>query len=182
MIRRLVFSVTAMLLGWALGQAGSPYAPSPYVAVSGEALALRPDGGFVVAGVRREPAAEGGVRPGADLFLAWLDATGALERLVVFGGEGDERLGSVALDDTGAVCLAGSTTGTLPGATGEGAQFVAKLAPAGEVAWVRQWHGGADAYPAVVALAADGELLVAGSTATGEGAEGFFRDPGFHPY
>jgi hypothetical protein len=183
MKRNLGYLLMVMLVSWAAAQQESPYTPSPYAAVSGQAIAVRADGGLVVTGLIREPLASKNQAGTESIFVAWLSAEGDIERLARFGTEeGAERVGSAALAADGSLFLAGKTTGAFSGAVGTGMQFIAKITPAGEMAWVRQLHGGESAIPAVAGIGEKGEVYLAGSIANGKGVDGFRRSPGFHPY
>jgi hypothetical protein len=78
-----------------------------------EALAAAPSGGVWVAGTTRSDdfplvgAAQEARNGPSDLFLAKIDASGALVASTYLGGSGEDVLGGLAVDASGAVVLAG---------------------------------------------------------------------------
>ncbi len=87
----------------------------------GQAIALRPGGGFVIGGcfsvaVDFDPGKEVdfGVAAGRqDAFVAWYDKDRAFERQVTFGAEGIDQVmdGCLAVDDSDATYVAGEISG-----------------------------------------------------------------------
>ena len=178
----LMIILAVLYSPWAIAQRENLYAPSTYAATSGQAIAFRPNGSLIVAGVIRDPLAQHYTDGFEDIFLAWLDTDGNIERTMRFGSEGIDRLGTISVDPHGNIYVAGDTTGKLPGSEGTGTQFIAKVSPDAELVWIRQQHGGPTADPAVTVVSRPTEILVAGSLLNGEGTNQVPRSPGFHPY
>jgi hypothetical protein len=123
-----------------------------------EAASIRQtsDGGFIVAGSTAMPDTEQG-----DLWLAKLDATGVMEWQTTYGGNQDDRAGSVWQTVDGGYLVVGTTESF--GAGGKDI-WILKLSPTGTVEWQRS-YGGVTADTAECACpTADGGLIVAGST------------------
>jgi hypothetical protein len=125
------------------------------------------DGVILVAGITQGSQGQQPSQGGLDAFIAWLSPDGRLERVLQFGTSGDERVGSLILDEQENIYVAGDTTGSLPFASGEGAQFVVKFSPDGELLWARSLGGDLSYAPPVIALDGAGALVVAGSQPNG---------------
>jgi hypothetical protein len=134
-------------------QLGSP--ASDY----GWAVAAGPDGAYVAGyttGVLPGQASGGG----ADAFVAKYDPAGALLWSRQFGSAAFDFAHGVAVG-SGAVYVVGQTHGALPGqaSAGLGDGFVAKLDPAGELLWTRQFGSAEVDLAYAVAVGAEGALV-----------------------
>lgn len=108
----------------------------------------------------------GGAQQGVtDAFLAAYSAAGeALWVRQLGSAEADASSGVSAASD-GAVFIAGSTSGALDGAAlGFGDAFVSKYSSAGDLVWTRQLGTSQPDAASSVSTAANGDVLVAGST------------------
>ncbi len=91
-------------------------------------------------------------------------AAGATKWLEQFGGPASDGGGSVATGPSGAIYVAGSTSGTLGNASSGGQDVVlAKLDGSGKRAWVRQFGTAGADWASAVAVGQDGAIYVAGS-------------------
>jgi beta-propeller repeat-containing protein len=103
---------------------------------------------------------------GFDAFVRKYDPDGQEVWTRQFGGGGGETAWGVAVDDTGATYLVGSTGGALPGQTTAGLfdAFVRKYDPDGQELWTRQF--GTPHFDGARGVAFDpiGNLLVVGNT------------------
>jgi hypothetical protein len=101
-----------------------------------------------------------------DIFLAKLDPTGATSWIRQVGSAGYDCGFAVAIDPAGNVFVAGSTDGAFPGSTNAGGADVllVKFAPDGTTLWARQLGSADYEYAHAVAVDADGNAFVAGST------------------
>ena len=132
-------------------------------------VAALSDGGVLAAGyTNRDLDGRHAGNTADDAFVARFSSTGALVWLTQFGvaGIADRAYGLAAGPDGGAY-LAGYTKGALDGANaGDKDAFVARVAPDGQLSWVRQLGGvGEDKAFGVAADA--GGVYVAGSTPAG---------------
>ncbi len=147
-----------------------------------DAAAL-PDGGLVVAGDyagtltagKRSASARGG-----DGFVAWLDGAGAPQRLLSFGGAGEDRATAVAVTADGSVAVAGQVGGSvlldeIPlGRDGATTGFVGVIGADGHWRWALALESNDPAYVADLAFTDDGQL-VAGGFFTGSVSLGEIR-------
>jgi hypothetical protein len=103
---------------------------------------------------------------GMDAFLAKYNSTGVRQWTKLLGSEGDEVAYSVAADRSGAVYVAGSTSGSLGGNPNAGGMdaFLAKYDSAGVRQWTRLLGSEGDAAAHGVAVDSSGAVYVAGFT------------------
>jgi hypothetical protein len=108
---------------------------------------------------------------GEDAFALLLDASGAVEWLVGFGDDKDQRGLRVAFDPSGDVVVAGEFAGTMMGLTAavNPDVFVAKLSgQQGDTLWSRRFGAAmADELLAALDVAADGSIALGGGYTTG---------------
>lgn len=172
---------------------------STYLGAAGDdlprAVAVDVDGNVIVAGSTSGggfPTTAGALQPTpggwVDAFVAKLDASGRrLLHATFFGGSSLDIAYAVAVDDGGAITVAGSTlSANFPvsanafdrsygGGAMDGDVFVARFdATLGTLAWSTFLGGSADERAMAVAVAPSGEVVVAGSTAS----TGFPTTPG----
>lgn len=139
---------------------------------SGLAVAAAAGGSVWVSGMFQGDVAFGDrllrARSGRDAFLLRLDAAGRVAAAVALGGPRDDTGTSIAVTEGGSVFWLGrfEESAVLDGRTveattaGEPGLFVARVAPSGEVAWIR----GLDAEQgAGIAAAARGGAIVGGA-------------------
>jgi hypothetical protein len=102
----------------------------------------------------------------ADAFLRTYDAAGTVAWQAQFGTEAWDEARAVAVDADGRVTVVGGTEGQLAGPNaGRGDAFVRAYGPRGDLVWEEQF--GTDGWDEAwaVAVASDGDVVVAGSTA-----------------
>ena len=100
---------------------------------------------------------------GGDVFVARFDAAGNRAWVVQFGTERTDWGQGSALAPDGGVYVTGFTEGDLAGPNaGDRDAFVARLAPDGAIAWVRQFGGAATDWTRGVDVDGDGNVYVAG--------------------
>ncbi len=109
-----------------------------------------------------------------DIFLTKLDSTGKIVFTITLGGKGIDRASAVALDPSGNIYVAGSTTSpdfplsravqSTPAAGGSG--FIVKLSPDGGTILYSTYFGGTLGVSSVAGVATDslGNLYVTGAT------------------
>lgn len=130
------------------------------------AVAVGPDGEVVVVGRTYDDFVDGAYAGDYDAFVIKLDAAGAEVWRRQFGSAGDDRATAVAIRDDGDVIVAGSTTGTLFGASGNGDGFVARLVGAtGATDWTEVVGTASEDEVHAAALGAGGAIFVVGETA-----------------
>ena len=130
------------------------------------AVAVGPDGEVVVVGRTYDDFVDGAYAGDYDAFVIKLDAAGGEVWRRQFGSAGDDRATAVAIRDDGDVIVAGSTTGSLFGASGNGDGFVARLVGAtGADVWTEVVGTGSEDELHAVSLGAGGAIFVAGETA-----------------
>lgn len=146
---------------------------------SGEAIAIRTNGGLVIAGITEANLDGQSSASGLDIFVAWLTEIGELERLIQLTFNGDQRVGGMTLGPNNEIYIAGDTTEALPFTQGTGTQFLVKLTPTGDIDWGNSF-GGDTSYTAPALTLQHGEVIVTGSLPNGEGE----NDPeaGWQPY
>ena len=95
----------------------------------------------------------------ADAYVALFSPTGQLRWTSYFGGSGDDRAYSIAVDDHNDIVICGLTTSTdLPGNPGTYAggatdAFLAKLDGCGALTWAKYWGGSGEDVAHAVAIA-----------------------------
>jgi hypothetical protein len=101
-----------------------------------------------------------------DAFIVKFDPAGNTVWVRQFGTPVEDYAMAVALDADGDPIVAGETSGLLAGAAAAGGLdgFVRKYDPAGNVVWTRQFGSSLDDYAVAVAVAANGDVVVAGTT------------------
>jgi hypothetical protein len=151
--------------GWTLGFGGAGTdAPN--------ALEITPSGGVAVTGLFSQTAAAGDVSLASadvyDAFVLVVDSDGAAmwgERL---GGAGNDYGQALAVDTDGSVVVIGSFAEKVSlgddtlSTTGGTDVFVARLSADGEPAWLRRFGGSGEDFGRGVAIAPDGDILIAG--------------------
>ncbi len=95
-----------------------------------------------------------------------LNVNGTLQWTRQFGSTGNEQIRGIAVDSTGAVLLAGYTTGTLNGQTSAGGTdaFVQKLDASGNVLWTQQFGTAFTDQAFGLAVTGADQLIVGGYT------------------
>lgn len=117
---------------------------------------------------------------GGDGFVAWLDAAGAAQRLVSFGGAGEDRATAVAIAADGSVAVAGQVGGSVRlgkselGRDGATTGFVGVIGADGSWRWALALESNDPAYVADLAFTDSGQL-VAGGFFTGSVSVGDLR-------
>lgn len=192
------YALEGALVGFRLGARAedAPLVIDPLLVSSGsfggagadsfEAVAVAGDGQLVLLGATTSsdlpatPDAAQRVRAGAaDLFVARMSpAGGAPTYLTYLGGARDEDAGDIELDADGNAYLVGSTSspdfplrndcGSCSGASIDAA--VAKITPAGGLAYSSRFGGTDDTHGFGIAVAADGTATIVGDS---RGAAGF---------
>ncbi len=100
-----------------------------------------------------------------DGFVSRFDANGGISWSHAIGSAGDDLVYAVAVDPSGNIYVAGSTTGSFGGANGGGMDgWVAKYDQFMTLVWIRQFGGAGDQVARGVALDAAGNVYVAGHT------------------
>lgn len=125
------------------------------------------DGGVVVAGTTPGDMPGNTTKGSIDGFLARFAKNGNRKWLVQFGTAGIDQVTSVAVAASGAIYVAGTTSGDLdgPNAGGGGDAFVAKFDKNGKQKWARQL--GSTGYDRAwgLALSRKEEVVIAGQAA-----------------
>jgi hypothetical protein len=100
------------------------------------------------------------------VFLRKYDSLGNAAWTRRFGGRVDDRIAATAVDATGAVYVAGHTSGILPGNSSAGHTdvFLSRSASDGTPFWTRQFGGSSVDYATGVAVDASGAVYVVGYT------------------
>ncbi len=101
---------------------------------------------------------------GTDIFVAKYDHLLNLVWTRLLGTTGDDVANGIAVDANSYVYITGQTAGTLPGATGSGAIFVAKFNASGGQQWIRQFGSTPNDHANAITVASNGFLFVAGGT------------------
>jgi len=103
----------------------------------------------------------------ADAFVARYSGAGDLLWTAQLGGEDYDAAEAVAVDDSGAVYVAGQTGGSVagPGVVFGGRPLLAKYSPAGEPIWTVELEDAAMGAASAVVVDARGDIWIAGRTA-----------------
>ena len=148
------------------------------------AIAVDDDGNCYIVG-STEGGLTGKTNGGDDIFIAKYDAYSEQQWIVQVGTREDDEASAVALDDSGAIYVAGSTRGDSPGPhAGWTDVFVMKCDGQGQPQWQRQFGTAVLEHATAVAVDVDGNYcVVVGGThgsLTGEhqGAVGDFTSEG----
>ncbi len=106
---------------------------------------------------------------GMDAFLAKYDSAGTRQWTRLFGSEGDEASYGVAADLSGAVYVAGFTSGSLGGSLNAGGDdaFLARFDSSGTLQWTALLGTPGEETASGVAVDPAGDVYVAGSTSAG---------------
>ena len=141
------------------------------------AVAVTPDGGIVAVGSTNSPDGDFPATHGeknSDAVVVAFAADGTPDWAWTLGGSGYDEFAAVAVRPDGTLVVAGRTSskdGDFP-ITHGGDSFdavVAELRPGGEIVWAKTYGGsGMDVFNAV-ALADDGGVVVAGTSASSDG-------------
>jgi Beta-propeller repeat len=136
------------------------------------AMAVATAGDFVYVAGLTAGSLDGSTNAGGiDAFLAEYDTSGNLLWRKQFGSSGDDLAWGVAVDSAGNAYVAGTTNGSLDGASSAGwdAAFVVQFDSSGNRGWIRQLGTGASNIEGR-AIAADpaGDLYVTGYTSGGD--------------
>jgi uncharacterized repeat protein (TIGR01451 family) len=165
---------TALIYSTYLGGSNEDYASSIVLDISGNAYvtgATRSTNFPVTSGVFQS-AFKGGTSDG-DVFVAKINPQGsALVLSTYLGGSGDDSSGSLALDASGNILVAGSTDSTdFPTAspvqsTNRGGKdaFLAELNPSATALLFSTYFGGSDDDSASLTLAPTGDIYLHGTT------------------
>lgn len=130
------------------------------------AVARGPDGSLYVVGDTTGKIDGATPKSSSDVFISKFDTTGKLVWTRLLGSAAPAQGFSVAVGANGTVAVAGTVEGRVdPTATGGGKDsFVAAFDDEGRDLWFRQKASTGDDSAAAIAVAADGTVLVAGST------------------
>ncbi|MDI3474741.1 MAG: hypothetical protein PWQ95_469 [Thermococcaceae archaeon] len=123
------------------------------------AVATAPNGDIIVAGYSRSFRTGLSVGP-SDAWFLRLDANGNVKWQKTYGGSGRDEAYAVALADNGDIIVAGYTWSFR---TGSDAWFL-RLDENGNVKWQKTYRGSSWDYAEAVALAPNGDIIVAGRT------------------
>lgn len=149
--------ITTGVVNWTyqLGTSGIDY---------GHGLGADPVGNVYLAGSTGGTLAGGGTSSDTDAYVLKLDVSGTLQWVRQFGSSGYDQARGLAVDGTGAVLLAGYTTGNLAGSSGGDDAFVRKYDAAGNVVWTSQF--GTSGTDLAIGVAVDGSnnVVVGGQT------------------
>jgi hypothetical protein len=130
-------------------------------------------GGFVVAGASGSTDGDvSGNRGGADYWIVWLDANGALINQKTYGGTGTDQANSITATPDGGYLAAGytnSSDGNVTGNHGSNDYWILKLNAAGIIEWQKTFGGtGSDRARSIIA-ASDGSSFIAGYSRSTDG-------------
>jgi len=136
---------------------------------SGEAITVGPDNAVYVTGRTGGDFEPGGRnRGGTDIFVAKFTPNDNVPVWIrQIGSQGQDFVEAIAVDDNGAVYVAGMSQGDFEGNTWNGAEDVvlAKLSAVdGTAAWARQYGTPDDEYGSGVAIDGNGNVYVLGYT------------------
>lgn len=131
-------------------------------------VALAPEGGVFMAGYTAG-AFEGSLGRRLDGFIAKYSPDGEELWAQVIGSDRRDRVKSLAIDDEGAIYVAGTRSDTGESENDSNEAFLAKFNSLGEQLWDRQLviNAGEANLGNSVAIDADGNVLLAGTTAIG---------------
>ena len=102
---------------------------------------------------------------GRDVFVRILDAAGTVAWTRQFGSDASDYVAGLAVDADDRIVVAGQTFGAVAGGNAGGTDaFVAKLATDGRIDWTRQFGTASHDVSHGVAVGADGQAIVVGST------------------
>jgi hypothetical protein len=142
----------------------------------GEAVCGAADGGFViVGGSYSDDGDAAGSHGGQDAWALKLSAEGGLEWQRQLGGGSYDAAYSAAQAADGGFVIVGTTEssdGDVSGHHGGRDAWALKLSADGELEWQKALGGAGDDWAGSVAAAADGGVVIAGSTESGDGGAG----------
>jgi len=137
------------------------------------AVAAEPDGTIIAAGFSDSP---DGTFPAAngneDGVVVSVTADGTLNWATVVGGDGNDDIESLAITGDGTIIAAGSTSstdGSFVGNHGGSDAFVVSLSESGSQNWLKCFGGSDDDWFKSVVVAANGNIVAAGSTSSSDG-------------
>lgn len=148
-------SVGRLIYSQVLGSAAS---------AEGVSLAVGPDGGVVVAGRITGRLSGDAIGGGGDAFVAKFGADGTELFARQIAPLAEDGAASVAVADDGSIYVAGFTKAKLAGAAAHGGGadgFITKLSATGTLVYNRQFGGAGDERAAAIAIAEDGNVVVA---------------------
>jgi hypothetical protein len=104
------------------------------------------------------------VSGGSDVYVVKLDSSGARQWIQQLGTASGDGADAVAVDASGNVYVAGTTSGSFPGSTNAGwtDPFVMKIGSDGTPQWVRQWGGVTNDFVNGVAVDGEGNVYAVG--------------------
>ncbi len=121
------------------------------------AVALAPNGDIIVAGWTLSFGAGG-----SNVWVLRLDENGNIRWQKTYGGSGDDEAYAVAVANNGDIIVAGYYGANWGGSGGD--VWVLRLDSEGNVKWQKTYGGGSDDEATAVALAPNGDVIVAGYT------------------
>jgi len=134
------------------------------------AVALAPNGDIIVAGYTTSFGAGGN-----DIWVLRLDENGNIKWQKTYGGSDDDGVNAVALAPNGDIILAGETWSFGAGTPDHSNAWVLRLDGEGNVKWQKTYGGSGDDGVNAVALAPNGDIIVAGyTTSFGAGGNDFW--------
>lgn len=150
----------------------------------GHSVGVAPDGTAFLTGYTRASLEAGVANQGSDdLFVARYDADGTRAWIHQRGGAGTDHGYDVAIDDTGDVWIAGSTTGDLDGTSGTDEDvIVMRWSSDGTHRLTRRIGGPSGAQVTFgIAIAPDGgDVYLSGTTTGPFGGEPFYGDSDYY--
>ncbi len=121
------------------------------------AVALAPNGDIIVAGWTLSFGAGG-----SNVWVLRLDENGNIRWQKTYGGSGDDEAYAVAVANNGDIIVAGYYGANWGGSGGD--VWVLRLDERGNIKWQKTYGGGSDDEATAVALAPNGDVIVAGYT------------------